>query len=78
MMADDLSDWTCDRCGKLLFGDPDEGRYSIADDDEAKTGRHYSCHLGDLLKLDQAKANLTVAIGKAEDALKELQRRIRK
>lgn len=75
---DDLSDWTCDRCGKLLFGVPDQARYSIADNEDAKTGRHYDCHVGDQLKLKQAEANFAVALGKAQDALKALQGRMRK
>jgi hypothetical protein len=39
---DDMADWVCDTCGKKhQIGD---ARYTIADNEDAKTFRHWSCH----------------------------------
>lgn len=67
--------WTCDTCGKPLVvgGFDSHARYTIADNPEEKTGRHYDCHV----PIDVAVERVKESAARALDALAELRRKTR-
>lgn len=70
MSKADFDGWHCDTCGKLYVNG--DALYAIADNEEAKTFRHWDCHT----PLEKVFEDMRASLRKVEKTLNVVRHRI--